>query len=159
MPRSIKSTRKITAATLLAAAGLLALPITSAQSDEVFNYFGTIGIGGLASFDIGWVDPALHSYFLADRSNKSVDVIDTGTKQLTQFMPGFVGVFVTPTGTTNNDLSGPNGVLTFNNPASGTSEIWVGDGPQVNGVNGTAGCPSFLTLGCSTVKVLLSLIH
>ena len=154
MPLSIKSTRKITAATLLAAAGLLALPIASAQSDEVFNYFDTIGIGGLASFDIGWVDPALHSYFLADRSNKSVDVIDTVTKQTTQFMPGFAGIFVTPSGATNNDLSGPDGILTFNNPASGTSEIWVGDGPQVNGVNGTAGCPSFLTLGCSTVKVL-----
>jgi DNA-binding beta-propeller fold protein YncE len=146
---SIKSTRKITAATLLAAAGLLALPIASAQSDEVFNYFDTIGIGGLAAFDIGWVDPALHSYFLADRSNKSVDVIDTGTKQLTQFFPGFAGVFVTKSGATNNDLSGPDGILTFNNPASGTSEIWVGDGPQA-----TAGCPSFLTRGCSTVKVL-----
>jgi hypothetical protein len=146
---SIKSTRKITAATLLAAAGLLALPIASAQSDEVFNYFDTIGIAGLASFDISWVDPALNTYFLADRSNKSVDMITLTTKQLTQVMPGFVGTFKTPSGAANNDLSGPNGILTFNNPASGTSEIWVGDGPQP-----TTGCPSFLTGGCSTVKVL-----
>lgn len=149
MPLSVKGTKKIRVAALLAAAGLLVLPIASAQSDEVFKYFGTMGIGGLASFDISWVDPALHSYFLADRSNKSVDVIDTGTKQLNQYFPGFVGAFVTPSGATNNDLSGPNGLLTFPNPTSGISEIWVGDGPQA-----TAGCPSFLTGGCSTVKVL-----
>jgi hypothetical protein len=149
MPLSIKSTRKITAATLLAAAGLLALPIASAQSEEVFNYFDTIGIPGLAAFDISWVDPALSTYFLADRSNKSVDMISTTTKQFTQFKPGFVGTFKTPSGATNNDLSGPDGILTFKNPKTGTYEIWVGDGPQP-----TTGCPSFLTGGCSTVKVL-----
>src|SRR5712691_4987244 len=33
--------------------------------------------GGLFSFDISWVDPANGLYYLADRSNASLDVIDT----------------------------------------------------------------------------------
>ena len=30
------------------------------------------------SFDISWVDPVLNKYFLADRSNKSIDILDRG---------------------------------------------------------------------------------
>ena len=95
------------------------------------------------SFDISWVDPDLHKYYLADRNNLSVDVIDTSTNPpsfLTKFTPGFVGargklangtVCGPPTDATtcisNNDVSGPDGVLTL--PASGNkTQLWVGDG-------------------------------
>src|SRR5436309_1606308 len=32
--------------------------------------------GGLYSWDISWVDQATETYYLADRSNKSVDIVD-----------------------------------------------------------------------------------
>jgi hypothetical protein len=105
-----------------AVGALLAVPCL-AYADEVFSVKTTINIPGapLASFDISWVDPELHAYFLGDRSNKSIDVIDTNSKTVThQFTPGFVGF------TGNNDTSGPDGVLTLEN--HGQNQIWVGDG-------------------------------
>lgn len=77
----------------------------------------------ISKFDISFVDPALDRYFLADRTNKAVDVIDTTDNtlsvQLTGTGPG--GTFQGFTG--NNDTSGPNGVLTVNH-----QEVWAGDG-------------------------------
>ncbi len=32
--------------------------------------------GGLYSFDISWVDQTTHTYYLADRSNNRVDIVD-----------------------------------------------------------------------------------
>jgi hypothetical protein len=66
--------------------------------------------GGLFSFDISWVDQAAHRYYLADRSNKVVDIVDTTTNTLIfQLTGGFAGVsppaFASGTG-------GPNGVAT-----------------------------------------------
>lgn len=120
-----------------------------------FTQVGTLPVPGLTSFDISYVNSTIHGgtvpsglYSLADRSNK---VIDTW---LFEFAPplyfgqtaDFVGVVGNPV---NNDLSGPNGQLTFSNTASGQFEIWAGDGPQAN-----AGCPAFLNGICSTVKVM-----
>ena len=72
------------------------------------------------SFDISWVDPVLNKYYLADRSNKTIDILDLSTspptlKQVvnTKFQ-GFTG---------NNDTSGPDGLATINNH----TEVWVGD--------------------------------
>ena len=61
----------------------------------------------------------LNKYFLADRNNKSIDVLDPKSFHgITQFVntkfAGFTG---------NNDTSGPDGVLTANN----STELWVGD--------------------------------
>ena len=47
------------------------------------------------SFDISWVDPVLNKYFLADRSNKTVDILDLSTfpPTLTQVVnTGFAGL-------------------------------------------------------------------
>jgi hypothetical protein len=106
------------ASSAAAVAALLALP-SLASADEVFKQTRTITIPGspLVSFDISWVDPVLGKYFLGDRSNKAVDVIDTDTKNVKQFTPGFVGF------TGNNDTSGPDGVITVDH-----KELWVGDG-------------------------------
>src|SRR5438094_324842 len=44
--------------------------------------------GALYSFDISFVDPATQTYYLADRSNKAVDVVDAGTDTfITQIAP------------------------------------------------------------------------
>ena len=64
-------------------------------------------------------------YVLADRTNKAIDVVDTGSNALiNQLKPGFVGAVVEGTPPAiNNDVSGPNGVLIVHQ-----TEVWVGDG-------------------------------
>ena len=97
----------------IAAAGLLAIPSLANAADETYSLFTTIAISGLTSFDISWVDAAVGTYFLADRSNKSVDAINTTTKGLQFILPGgFVGAVV-QNGAVNNNLSGPDGLLTL----------------------------------------------
>lgn len=57
-------------------------------------------------FDISWVDADTQLYYLADRSNAAVDVVDARTstfvKQIHGAFKGFTG---------SNDTSGPNGVV------------------------------------------------
>jgi len=61
-------------------------------------------------------------YYLADRSNRTIDILDlhvappTLTQTQNFAFAGFTG---------NNDTSGPNGVATVNNH----TELWVGDSP------------------------------
>jgi hypothetical protein len=63
--------------------------------------------GKMFVFDISWVDQKSRTYYLADRSNAVVDIVDTRTGTLTaQLQGGFKGF----TGT--NGTSGPNGVTT-----------------------------------------------
>src|SRR5580693_3716888 len=61
--------------------------------------------GKMYVFDISWVDQASRTYYLADRSNGVVDIVDTATNillaQLTGGFKGFTG---------NNGTSGPDGV-------------------------------------------------
>jgi hypothetical protein len=97
---------------------------TASAADEVFAPTTAIvlpaGSQPLASFDISFVDPVLGIYILGDRSNKSVDVVDTDTNTvLTQLhaTPPFAGA------TGNNDTSGPDGVLVIRH-----REVWAGDG-------------------------------
>jgi LVIVD repeat-containing protein len=72
----------------------------------------------LRSFDISWVDPERGLYFLADRSNKGVDIISTKTNKFIgragdSTGPGsFAGVLPgPPTVPVNNNISGPDGVV------------------------------------------------
>jgi hypothetical protein len=99
----------------------VAQPLESSAKDEIFGVTSVISLSNsqkLGSFDIGFVDPAHGVYLLADRTNKSIDVINTSNNLvINQFEPGFVGA------TGDNDTSGPNGVLV----ANGT-QVWVGDG-------------------------------
>jgi DNA-binding beta-propeller fold protein YncE len=72
----------------------------------------------LKAFDISWVDQAIGRYYLADRSNASVDVIDGATQHVVAQIGGFVGA------KRSNDISGPDGVVgTFSG-----RELWAGDG-------------------------------
>ena len=73
---------------------------------------GSNTTGGLYSFDISWVDQATQTYYLADRSNFAIDVVDAKADTfITQISatPPFAGA--SPGGA---ELSGPNGVLTAN---------------------------------------------
>jgi hypothetical protein len=71
------------------------------------------------SFDLGAVDPATGIYYLTDRTNKSIDVLNTQSPTtVTQFKQAFAGCNTTggaqsvPTcgSGTNNDASGPDGL-------------------------------------------------
>jgi hypothetical protein len=95
------------------------------KKDEVFQVTTVMQVPGAASFfsfDISWFDPKLKKFFLADRNNKAIDVVDAtqhpgAVKQFPN--SGFAGF------TGNNDTSGPDGVLTAND----STELWVGDSP------------------------------
>jgi DNA-binding beta-propeller fold protein YncE len=85
----------------------------------------TIDIPGeeLKLFDIGVVDAAAGRYYIADRSNKAVDIFDTKKNTYVGRIEGFVGVTMQD-GKPVTNRSGPNGVAL--DPA--TKTLWVGDG-------------------------------
>jgi hypothetical protein len=117
--------------TFAAAALLLvgnAVGAEKAKNDRATRLLATVRVpptmtnttaGALYSFDISWVDQPNRLYFLADRSNKVVDVVDTTANILVeQLVPGtgfapFAGftACVPPAGA--NDCAGPNGVATL----------------------------------------------
>src|SRR6266850_6327859 len=69
----------------------------------------------LRSYDISWVNPQRAEYYLADRSNAAIDIIDTRNLTFKRFLGQghFVGVKLNGAGTAvNNDISGPDGVVT-----------------------------------------------
>ncbi len=68
------------------------------------------------SFDISFVDPATGTYYLADRSNKAVDVAKDGKGPVTQVFPNnghaaFAGFTPCVPAAGANDCAGPNGVV------------------------------------------------
>jgi hypothetical protein len=67
--------------------------------------------GGLQSFDISWVNPDRAEYYLGDRANAGIDIIDTKSLKFLRTIGGFVGIKLNATGTAiNNNISGPDGV-------------------------------------------------
>jgi hypothetical protein len=64
----------------------------------------------LRSFDINWVNPKRAEYYLGDRSNNGIDIIDTRSLTFKRTIGGFVGIKLGPTGAVNNNISGPVGV-------------------------------------------------
>jgi hypothetical protein len=64
----------------------------------------------LRSFDISWVNPDRGEYYLGDRSNSGIDVIDTHSLKWKRTIGGFVGIVLNGSGAVNNNLSGPDGV-------------------------------------------------
>jgi hypothetical protein len=72
----------------------------------------TIPGNPLNSFDISWANPNRAEYYLGDRSNAGVDIIDTQHLKFKRTIGGFVGVVLNKTGTAvDNTHSGPNGVV------------------------------------------------
>src|SRR5712671_3113973 len=114
--------------------------------------------GGLNSFDIGFVDPAIHTYVLADRTNKAVDVVDTENNTFTKYLPAnFVGncADVVPRGVPASfctNASGPNGVI-----ISDHKEVWATDAPPFRcsvGRPGPRPIPTCTLTGTSSIKVI-----
>src|SRR5262249_1136912 len=107
--RLLRGTLKL-ASSAGAIVAVIALAGTALTQEITFRKIRTVPIPGspLVSFDISWFDSDLNRYYLGDRSNKSVDVIDP-PNTVTQFKPGFIGF------TGSNDTSGPDGVLTLFN--------------------------------------------
>jgi hypothetical protein len=71
----------------------------------------TIPGNPLRSFDISWVNPQRAEYYLGDRSNSGIDVIDTHALTFKRTIGGFVGVRLLSNGTVDNNHSGPDGVV------------------------------------------------
>ncbi|MCP3723507.1 hypothetical protein M3I53_10250 [Paraburkholderia sp. CNPSo 3272] len=79
------------------------------------------------SFDISYVEGG--RYYLADRNNKSVDVVDTKTKALLGQIPGnFTGAGA------STDASGPDGIV----GVTGTNTLYAGDVDSVKIVDTSA---------------------
>ncbi len=70
----------------------------------------TIPGNPLQSFDISWVNPDRAEYYLADRANKGIDVIDTKTLTFKRTIGGFVGIVASSPTAIDNNHSGPDGV-------------------------------------------------
>ena len=117
-----------------------------------YSLLTTIGIpttgsnttgGRLTSFDISYFDGNTQNYYLADRSNNTVDVLSAATNSLvTQFGTGtFSGALSSP------DISGPNGVMVANN------QVWVGNGDSTVHVYNVSGSTYTLATSVSTSLV------
>ncbi len=66
----------------------------------------------LTSFDISFVNPNRAEYYLADRSNAGITIIDTQHLKFKRTIGGFVGIKLNKTGTAvDNNHSGPDGVV------------------------------------------------
>ena len=65
----------------------------------------------LRSYDISWVNPNRAEYYLADRSNSGIDVINTQNLTFKRTIPGFVGIVLNAAGAVDNNHSGPDGVV------------------------------------------------
>ena len=103
---------------------ILLLPAGSVSADEdqrgAVKLLAIVPIpttlGPLRAFDISWVDAATQLYYLGDRSNKSVDVVDAKTNTFVKHITGgFKGVVFKANNTADNDRSGPNGVVVSGN--------------------------------------------
>src|SRR3974390_494619 len=74
----------------------------------------TIPGNPLRSFDISWVNPQRAEYYLADRSNSGIDILDTQTLKFKRTITAFVGITLNacklPPCSVNNNISGPDGV-------------------------------------------------
>lgn len=118
---------------------------TAFAQEETFLKVGEIDVpGGLNSFDIGFVDPKIGRYFLADRTSATVDQVKTRTNAIDQLAKGaFVGVQA------GTNTSGPNGVITANNH----TEVWAADGVLCN--NTQNACTTATTPATQTSRILV----
>src|SRR5438309_10038200 len=108
----------VAAAVILA--GSSARPALADNTAATYHQIALISIPGspLTSFDISFVERSSQTYYLADRSNKAVDIINAASNTFETRVAGFVGF------TGNNDTSGPNGIVVV----ADRDELWAGDG-------------------------------
>ena len=112
----------------LLAGAMLSTTIATASA-TTYALSTTIAVPGstLGSFDISYVDPLTGIYFVADRTDASVDIINGATNQFLAKAGGFVGAYrATPTGPIVTARSGPDGVVVVDNGTTVT--LYAGDG-------------------------------
>ncbi len=97
-----------------------------------------LNAGGPFTYDIGAADAADRRYYLADRTNKSLDIINLDTFAVRQVTGSFTGQ------TSSNDTSGPDGVTFIPGGA-----VYVGDINKVVVVDPVAGAVT-ATIATST---------
>jgi hypothetical protein len=101
------------AAISLTATGAMAGPCTGPGAPTTTDTKCVTGIAipgnPIRSFDISWVNPDRGEYYLGDRSNSGIDVIDTHKLKWKRTLGGFVGI-VLKNGAVDNNHSGPDGV-------------------------------------------------
>ena len=122
------------------AASLLFLSCGSSSSANP-RLVGDLSVPNVAagtnfSFDLGVVDNAAGRYYVTDRNNQAVDVVDVNTNALiTQIKGGFFGCSPNPSCVNaSNAKSGPDGI----NLITGTNFIYVGDVNSVKVVDKTS---------------------
>ena len=88
----------VASAVLLTGSAVLADPCAGpgAPSTTQTQCLTAVQIPGkpLGEIDVSWVDPGRAEYYLADRSNASIDVIDTRNLTFKRTIPGFVGAVI-----------------------------------------------------------------
>jgi hypothetical protein len=114
----------------LAAASILAAGLAPARAANTdYQLLSTIALpataannqgGAFTAFDISYVDPITGDYYVADRSNASVDIISGSSLQVINQVGGFTGQQAT------TSVSGPDGVLVANNGTNAT--LFAGNG-------------------------------
>lgn len=102
--------------------GAVAAPINYSLLTTIAVPASTVNSQGgkLTSFDISYVDPVTGNYYLADRSNASVDIFSGTTNTFLGRAGGFTGQQAT------TSISGPDGVVVVNN--GGIATLYAGDG-------------------------------
>src|SRR5437016_8299621 len=86
---------------------------------------GVIPVPGnpITSADIAWVDPGTERYYVADRSNFGVDIIDAENDLFVARVTGMAGPLTSGGGTKTTNGPGPNGALVTPN-----RKLWAGAG-------------------------------
>jgi hypothetical protein len=100
--------------------------VTPAQMGDVSLIKGSPTNYGPYGFDIGWVDNSTQKYYLADRTNNAIDLVDAATDTFLGFIGKGQYTGSRPCPKQPKDLrhcSGPNGVVTDD-----LGHVWAGDG-------------------------------
>src|SRR5207245_694623 len=120
-----KVLRPLVVAAALALTGSSGTPASADNIPATYQQVAFIDLPSgsvpLKSFDISFVERSSQTYYLADRSNKAVDIFDASSNTFETRLtgsPAFVG------NTGNPDTSGPNGLVVVHD----RDELWVGDG-------------------------------
>src|SRR5207244_9122662 len=79
------------------------------RDDDAYRQIALISVPGapLNSFDISWVDRSSQTYYLADRSNKGIDIVNARNNTFVSRIGGFVGF------NGSNDTAGPHALVSL----------------------------------------------
>ena len=112
--------------TLMTWAATVWAAIALAQSSQITLVKNSPTNYGTNGFDISWVDNSIQKYYLADRTNNAIDLVDAATDTFLGFIGKGQYTGTKPCPGQPKDLrhcAGPNGVVTDD-----LDHVWAGDG-------------------------------